>query len=452
MKPKGSTKTRAGSRKKRGSAAPPRRAVWLPSNGLEDGEELDFDPTAYDCLERFSTEWPCLSFDILPDSLGGSRTSFPHNAMLVAGTQADSPGNNFLAVIKLANIRKLSSIQESDSDAEEEQDDDDDGDDEKMGEAGSTDTAAGKVETQLHYRRVRHAGGINRVRSMPQRPGIVAGWSDRGVVEVWDLTEVAQEVSQEELPIPRISNRMQNSKPTFVQEHASEGFAIDWSKVKPGQLASGDGLSNIHVWSPQDGGWSVSAAFPGHTSSIEDIQWSPTEDTVFASGSADKTIRIWDTRSPTGAMISVNAHKADVNVLSWSHLVTNMLASGADDGTIHIWDLRKMTEQGQVALFNFHKDAITSVEWSPHEGSMLAASSADNQLAVLDLAVERDPEEEAQLAPSGNALAPDNVPPQLMFLHCGQENMKELHWHGQIPGLIACTAADGFNFFKAANI
>lgn len=34
---------------------------------------------------------------------------------------------------------------------------------------------------------------------------------------------------------------------------------------------------------------------------------------------------------------------------------------------------------------------MTAVEWCPFESSMLATTSADNQLAVWDLALERDP-------------------------------------------------------------
>ncbi len=71
---------------------------------------------------------------------------------------------------------------------------------------------------------------------------------------------------------------------------------------------------------------------------------------------------------------------------------------------------------------------------------------------MWDLALERDAEEEAALSAEGNAAAPEDLPAQLLFLHAGQSDLKELHWHSQIPGLIASTAGDGFNVFKAANM
>eukprot|EP00884_Botryococcus_braunii_P013928 jgi/Botrbrau1/22536/Bobra.114_2s0060.1 len=74
--------------------APPtfssRPAVWRPGkDALEDGEELDYDPSAYDCLHAFSLEWPSLSFDVIRDEQGGPRTVFPHTVYLAAGTAGE---------------------------------------------------------------------------------------------------------------------------------------------------------------------------------------------------------------------------------------------------------------------------------------------------------------------------------------------------------------------------
>lgn len=35
--------------------------VWQPGvDGVDEDEQLQFDPTAYDCLHAFSLGWPCL--------------------------------------------------------------------------------------------------------------------------------------------------------------------------------------------------------------------------------------------------------------------------------------------------------------------------------------------------------------------------------------------------------
>lgn len=154
-------------------------------------------------------------------------------------------------------------------------------------------------------------------------------------------------------------------------------------------------------------------------------------------------------------MITVNAHEADVNVISWNCSTTYMMASGGDDGSLKVWDLRQLSSgeaPAPVASFSYHRGAITSVEWCPYEASMLSTTSSDDTLGVWDLALERDPEEEAALAPDTNVAAPEDLPAQLLFLHAGQRDVKESHWHPQIPGLIISTAADGFNVFKPANV
>ncbi|KAJ1544543.1 ribosome biosynthesis protein rrb1 [Nowakowskiella sp. JEL0078] len=140
----------------------------------------------------------------------------------------------------------------------------------------------------------------------------------------------------------------------------------------------------------------------------------------------------------------------------------NLLASGSDSGVFSIWDLRtwqspSITQQKTepAATFLWHKSAITAIEWAPHDESMLVVSGADDQISIWDLSLERDAEEEAAVIAQQQSTDLKrnelSVPAQLLFIHQGQKQVKEVHWHKQIPGLIVSTSAESFNVFKTIN-
>ncbi|KAJ0030738.1 hypothetical protein Pint_13381 [Pistacia integerrima] len=451
--------------------------VWQPGvDKLEEGEELQCDPTAYNSLHAFQIGWPCLSFDVVRDTLGLVRNEFPHTVYFVAGTQAEKAAWNSIGVFKVSNIsgkrRELvPKAAAGDEDVDSESSDSDE-DSEDEGEGGS---GALTLQAKSYLRKVAHQGCVNRIRAMAQNPHICASWGDTGHVQVrlasleygevpslalvvWDFRSHLNALAESEPEASQGASQVFNQTPLVkFGGHKDEGYAIDWNPVTPGRLVTGDCNSCIHLWEPaSDSTWNVDPnPFVGHSASVEDLQWSPTESDVFASCSVDGNIAVWDTRVGKSPLTSFKAHNVDVNVISWNRLASCLLASGSDDGTFSIHDLRLLKGgDSVVAHFEYHKHPITSIEWSPHEGSTLAVSSSDNQLTIWDLSLEKDEEEEAEFKAKTKEQvnAPEDLPPQLLFVHQGQKDLKELHWHDQIPGMLVSTASDGFNILMPSNI
>ncbi|KAI8813638.1 WD40-repeat-containing domain protein [Cladochytrium replicatum] len=384
-------------------------------------------------LHSMDVEWPCLSFEILRDNLGADRKHFPHTTYIVAGTQAERRKDNKIYVMKVSQLHRTKT-----DDDDEEDDNDEDLDEDPI----------------LEHKAIAHDGGINRIRAMHlTEKHIVATWAETNKVHIWDIT---LHVSSLDSTTPPPSTR-----PLFsIDRHKDEGFALDWSPVHAGKVLTGGNDKQIFFTQANSAGTFTTDAqpFTGHKGSVEDIQWSPYGEDTFVSASSDQTIRVWDLRQSRkkGPMLTVKAHDSDVNVLSWNRTNQQLLASGSDSGVFSIWDLRVLasakdpTQIAPAASFEWHTKPITSIEWAPHDVSVLAVSGADDQLTLWDLSLERDAEEQGTMLTGADDVEV-KVPAQLLFIHQGQKQIKEAHWHRQIPGMLVSTAETGFNLFKTIN-
>jgi eukaryotic-like serine/threonine-protein kinase len=119
----------------------------------------------------------------------------------------------------------------------------------------------------------------------------------------------------------------------------------------------------------------------GHSGVITSVAFSP-DGKLFASGSVDRTVRVWDLNNSNVPPL-VFAHTDDVNAVAFSPDGT-LLAASSEGSTIRIWNLREPTAPPRTG---YSQGNIYSVAFSP-DGSLLAigTSSGVSIWAVPNLA------------------------------------------------------------------
>ncbi|KAH7312572.1 WD40-repeat-containing domain protein [Stachybotrys elegans] len=122
---------------------------------------------------------------------------------------------------------------------------------------------------------------------------------------------------------------------------------------------------------------------PGHGEAILTAQFSPASSRRLATGSGDKTARIWDTDTGT-PKYTLSGHTHWVLCVVWSPDATR-LATGSMDKSVRIWDPETGKPMGSP--FTGHAKWVTSIAWEPYhlwrDGTpRLASASKDATVRV----------------------------------------------------------------------
>lgn len=171
-------------------------------------------------------------------------------------------------------------------------------------------------------------------------------------------------------------------------KHPAPAYGCDWSGFhKSGLLATGchDGIVRIFDVSKDSN--KPLLELQGHTARAFGVCWSPLLKDRLASGSDDKTIRIWDTSSaglsnPNSTIILIG-HTHNIRALAWSYEVPYILLSGSWDGTIRIWDIRAGGKCIHV-ITDHHAD-VYGLASHPSRPFVFTSSSRDTTLRFYSM-------------------------------------------------------------------
>ena len=143
----------------------------------------------------------------------------------------------------------------------------------------------------------------------------------------------------------------------------------------------------IRLWDAQTG--ELRRTFTGHKDAINSVAFSPDGKVLAsgsgyiyaseASGSQDKTIRLWDVETGT-IRRTLPAQKHKVLCVAFSP-DGKVLAASHDDTIIHLWDMQTYTVRRTL---KGHTDDVRSVAFSP-DGKTLVSGSQDGTLLLWEL-------------------------------------------------------------------
>jgi WD40 repeat protein len=152
------------------------------------------------------------------------------------------------------------------------------------------------------------------------------------------------------------------------------GLAFDATGQR---LAVCGSLGIVKLWSLTATRPRAERVFRGHTQSVWCVVFSP-DGKQLATGSADETVRLWDTESGQ-EVFTWPGHAGHVAGVSFSP-DGRSVASCSNDGLIKLWD----PQTGQEVLtLTGHERPVTAVAFSP-DGQLLASCGHDGMVRVWD--------------------------------------------------------------------
>lgn len=249
--------------------------------------------------------------------------------------------------------------------------------------------------------------------SSNSNPNLLASSGD--FLRLWDL----QEHSIEPLSV------LNNSKSS---EFCAPLTSFDWNDVDPRRLGTSSIDTTCTIWDIEK--CVVETQLIAHDKEVYDIAWG--EARVFASVSADGSVRIFDLRDKEHSTIIYESPQPDTPLLrlAWNKQDLRYMATILmDSNKVVILDIRSPTMP--VAELERHKASVNAIAWAPQSSRHICSAGDDTQALIWELPT---------------VAGPNGIDPMSMY-SAGAE-INQLQWSAAVPDWIAVAFSNKMQLLK----
>ncbi|KAG6496306.1 protein TRANSPARENT TESTA GLABRA 1-like [Zingiber officinale] len=205
--------------------------------------------------------------------------------------------------------------------------------------------------------------------------------------------------------------------------------SFDWNDLEPRRIGTSSIDTTCTIWDVDRG--VIETQLIAHDKEVYDIAWG--EAGVFASVSADGSVRIFDLRDKEHSTIIYESLRPDTPLLrlAWNKIDRCYMAvTMMDSNRVVVLDIRYPT--APVAELQKHRASVNAIAWAPQAARHICSAGDDGQALIWELP--------AAAAGSGSstaattAVAPEGIDPVLVY-PAGSE-INQLQWSAAHPDWI----------------
>lgn len=209
-------------------------------------------------------------------------------------------------------------------------------------------------------------------------------------IEIWNLDVLDVAYPAAILGRNNIKNLNKNSKNDSKNKnhyHCDAVMTLSWNKQHGNMLISGSADKTVKLWDLYNPAHAI-RSFNHHDDKVQSVQWNPFKSTMIASASYDKWLMLFDCRSPQD-QIKIGLGSDDPEMVRWNPHTEGQVAVTDESGLARLFDIRNTISP----LFSLqaHQKSTTCFDWNPLIPDCFLTASVDRSFKIWNIQSDNSP-------------------------------------------------------------